>query len=43
MTFFGFFKVKWLHLSGKVGKAVRVHVNFSQDLMNQKLLKSVNF
>jgi len=41
--FFGFPKVKWLHLTGEVDKSVLVHVKFSQDLTYQKLLKSVNF
>jgi len=42
--FFGFLKVKWLHLTGKVHKSVRFHVKFSQDLRYQKsLIKSVNF
>jgi len=43
MTFFGFPKVKWLHLTGEVDKSVRVHVKFSPDLTYQKVLKSVNF
>jgi len=41
--FFGFPKVKWLHLTGEVDKSVRVHVKFSPDLTYQKVLKSVNF
>jgi len=44
--FFGFPKVKWLHLTGEVDKSVRFHVKFSQDLTYhkyQKSLKSVNF
>ena len=43
MTFFGFPKVKWLHLTVEVDKCVRVHVKFSHDLTYQKLLKSVKF
>ena len=34
--FFGFPKVKWLHLTDEVDK-------FSQDLTYQNILKSVNF
>jgi len=41
--FFGFPKVKWLHLTGKIDKSVRFHVKFSEDLTYQKSLKSVNF
>jgi len=41
--FFGFLKVKWLHLIGEVDKLLTFRVKFSQDLMYQKLLKSVNF
>jgi len=41
--FFGFPKVKWLHLIGDVGKSVRFHVNFYQDLAYQKLSKSLFF
>jgi len=41
--FFGFPKVKWLQYTGKVGKSTSVDVKFSQDLTNQKSLKSVNF
>jgi len=37
--FFGFPKVKWLHLIGDVGKSVRFHVNFYQDLAYQKIIK----
>jgi len=35
--FFGFPKVKWLHLTGEVDKSVRcsVRVKFSQDLTYQ--------
>ena len=43
ITFFGFHKVKWLHLIGEVDNCVRFHVKFSQDLAYQKLLKSDNF
>jgi len=35
--FFGFPKVKWLHVTGEMD------VKFSQDLTFPKLLKSVNF
>jgi len=28
--FFGFPKVKWLHLTGEMDKSVRFHVRFSQ-------------
>jgi len=41
--FFGFPKVKWLHLTGEVDKSVRFFVKFSQDLTYQKLLKSIHF
>jgi len=44
--FFGFSKVKWLQLTGEMDKSVRyyhIHVKFSEVLMYQKLLKSVNF
>jgi len=41
--FFGFLKVKWLHLTGEVDKSVRFHVNLFQDLTHQKLFKSVSF
>jgi len=41
--FFGFPKVKWLHMTGEVDKPVRFHVKFSRDLTCQKSLKSVNF
>ena len=37
--FFGFPKVKWLHLTGEMG----TYVTFSRDLTYEKLLKSVNF
>ena len=36
--FFGFPKVKWLHLTGEVNKSVRDACQ-----TDQKLLKSVNF
>jgi len=41
--FFGFPKEKWLHQTGEVGKLKNLHVKFSQDLTNQKLLQSVYF
>jgi len=41
--FFGFPKVKWLHLTGEVDKSVKFHVKFSQDITCQKSLKSDNF
>jgi len=41
--FFGFPKVKWLHLTGEVDKSVRFHVRFSQDFTHRTSLKSVNF
>ena len=31
--FFGFPKVKWLHLAGEVDKSVKFHVKFSQDML----------
>ena len=37
--FFGFPKVKWLHLTGEVDKSVRFHVKFSQDLTYHKYQK----
>jgi len=40
---FGFPKVKWLHLTAEVDKSVRFHIKFSQDLIYQKLLKSISF
>ena len=42
-TFFGFPKVKWLHLTGEVEKSVRSYCQFFRDLTYEKLLKSVNF
>jgi len=41
--FFGFPKVKLLHLRSEVDKSVRFHVKFSQDLTCQKLSKLVKF
>jgi len=41
--FFGFPKVKWLQYTGKVGNVQAIDVKFSQDLTQQKSLKSVNF
>ena len=41
--FFGFPKVKWLQYTGKVGNVQVIDVKFSQDLTQQKSLKSVNF
>jgi len=38
--FFGFPKVKSLHLTGEVDKSVTYHIKFSQDLSYQKSLKS---
>jgi len=40
---FGFPKVQWLQLTGKVDKSVSSDVKFSQDLAYQKLLKIGNF
>jgi len=34
--FFGFPKVKWLHLTGEVDKSARFYVKFSQELTCQK-------
>ena len=31
-NFFGFPKVKWLHLTSEMDKSVRFHVKFSEDL-----------
>jgi len=42
--FFGFPKVKWLHLTGKMDKSVACSCKFfSLDLTYQQLLKVVNF
>jgi len=41
--FFGFPKVKWLHLTGEVDKSVRFYVKFSPDLTCLKSLNLVNF
>ena len=41
--FFGFPKVKWLHLTGEADKSVKFHVKFSQAITCQKSLKSDNF
>ena len=41
--FFGFPKVKWLQYTGKVGILQAVDVKFSEDLTQQKSLKSANF
>jgi len=41
--FFGFLKVKWLHLTDDVEKSVTFRVEFSHKLTFQKSLKSVNF
>jgi len=41
--FFGFSKVKWLHLTGEVDKSVRFYVKFTRNLTCQKSLKSVDF
>ena len=43
MTFFGFAKVKWLHLTGEVDKAVRFSCKIFTGFNVQKSLKSVNF
>ena len=43
MTFSGFLKVKWLHVTGEVDKSEDFYVKFSQDLTCHKSLKSVNF
>ena len=40
--FFGFHKLKWLHLTGELDKSV-TFVKFSQDLTCRKSLKSDNF
>ena len=37
--FFGFPKVKWLHLTGAVDKSVRFCVIFSQDLNIPDIIK----
>jgi len=41
--FFGFPKVKWLHLTGKVDKSVRWSCQIFSGFNIPKLLKSVNF
>ena len=41
--FFGFAKVKWLHLTGEVDKAVRFSCKIFTGFNVQKSLKSVNF
>jgi len=41
--FFGFPKVKWLQYTGEGTNVQATDVKFSQDLMHQKSLKSVNF
>ena len=41
--FFGFPKVKWLHLAGEVDKSVRCPCQIFSGFNYQKLLKSVNF
>ena len=44
MTFFGLFKVKWLHLTGEMDKSVRFSNQFFfQKLTYQKSLKSLSF
>jgi len=43
MTFFGFPKVNWLHMTGDVDKCVRFLPDFFRDWTYQNLLKSVNF
>ena len=39
----GFLKVKWLHLTGEVGKSVRSSCQIFSGFNIPKLLKSVNF
>jgi len=41
--FFGFLKVKWLHLTGEVDKSVRFSYQIFPGFNAQKSLKSVNF
>jgi len=42
--FLEFPRVKWLYLTGVVNKSVRFfYVKFSQNIIYQKSLKSVNF
>jgi len=41
--YFGFPKVKWLHLTGEVDKSVIFPSTFFPDLTCQKSLKSANF
>jgi len=42
--FFGFPKVKWLHLTGEVDKSVRyIHVKFSQDFTYQNYFNQLIF
>jgi len=40
--FLGFLKVKWLHLTGEVGKSVRSSCQIFSGFNIPKLLKSVN-
>ena len=37
--FFGFSKVKWLHVTGEMGKCVTFHVKFSQDFNMPIIIK----
>jgi len=41
--FFGFFKVKWLHLTGEVEKSVRFPSEIFSGFNVSKSLRSVNF
>jgi len=43
VVFFGFLKVKWLHLTGEVDKSVRFSCQIFPGFNVQKSLKSVNF
>jgi len=42
-AFFGFPKVKWLHLTGKVDKSVRLSCEILSGVIMPESLKSVNF
>jgi len=42
-AFFGFPKVKWLHLTGKVDKSVRLSCEILSGFIMPESLKSVNF
>ena len=43
MTFLGFPKVTWIHVTCEVDKSVRFHVKFYHYLIQQTLVKSFNF